>query len=196
LAESVISRSFFISISNDMTVSQRRRRARFLQKPTQPIQPRKRSIRKTKSDWKRNLIQFFIGLVLIIDIIFIYFIIRHCSGQTIVPRGGKTVQETPEILQIEVLNGCGVKDVAAQFTDYLRMQGFDVVRTDNFESFNVKETIVIDRRGSQKNGARIAKVLGMNEERVLQEVNDAYLIDATLIIGKDFQSLNGWQSTE
>ncbi len=142
------------------------------------------------------MIQFLIGLVLIIDIILIYFIIRHCSGQTIVPRGGKTILETSEILQIEVLNGCGVKDVASQVTDYLRMQGFDVVRTDNYESFNVIETIVVDRRGNQKNGERIAKVLGLSEDRVLQEVNDAYLIDATLIIGKDFQSLNGWQSTE
>ncbi|MEJ2627894.1 MAG: hypothetical protein P8078_05005, partial [bacterium] len=27
--------------------------------------------------------------------------------------------------------------MAAEFTEYLRRQGFDVVKTDNYESFNV-----------------------------------------------------------
>jgi hypothetical protein len=179
-----------------MTVSQRRRRVQPTRKPPKPIKPRKRPKQRARSDWKSNLIQFFIGLVLVIDVVLIYFIVRNCSRQTAVPVVEQEVQEIPQILQIEVLNGCGVKGVAAQLTDYLRLQGFDVVKTDNFESFNVTETMVIDRRGNRENGIRIADALGLGEERVLQEVNDAYLIDATLIIGKDFQNLYGWQSTE
>ncbi len=179
-----------------MTTSQRRRRVQPLRKSKKPVQPRKRPIRKTPSDWKTNLIQFFIGLVLIVDVVLVYFIIRNCSSQAVVPVEEPIDQVVPEILQIEVLNGCGVKGVAAQLTDFLRTQGFDVVKTDNYESFNVTETVVIDRRGNLENGIRIAKTLGLGEERALQEVNDAYLIDATLIIGKDFQNLNGWQSLE
>ncbi|MBN2029548.1 LytR C-terminal domain-containing protein [bacterium] len=177
-------------------MSHRRRRIQPLRKPNKPIQPRKRPVKKIRSDWKSNLIQFFIGLVLVIDMVLVYFIIRNCSSQAVVPVEEPTVQAVPEILQIEVLNGCGVQGVAAQLTDYLRSQGFDVVKTDNFESFNVIETVVIDRRGNLENGIRIAKALGLGEERVLQEVNDAYLIDATLVIGKDFKNLNGWQSIE
>ena len=33
------------------------------------------------------------------------------------------------IIQVEVLNGCGVEGVAAKFTDYLRQNNFDVVHT-------------------------------------------------------------------
>ncbi len=179
-----------------MTTSQRRRRVQPLRKPKKPVQPRKRPVRKTRSDWKTNLIQFFIGLVLIVDVVLVYFIIRNCSSQAVVPVEEPIAVEVPEVIQIEVLNGCGVQGVAAQLTDFLRTKGFDVVKTDNYESFNVTETVVIDRRGNIENCVRITKVLGLGEERVLQEVNEAYLIDATLIIGKDFQSLNGWQSIE
>ena len=142
------------------------------------------------------MVQFFIALVLIVDVVLVYFIIKNCSQKTVVPVEVEIVQEVPAILQIEVLNGCGVNGVAAQLTEYLRMQGFDVVKTENFESFNVTETVVIDRRGNRENSVRIANALGLGEERVLQEVNDAYLIDATLIIGKDFQNLKGWKSAQ
>ena len=103
------------------------------------------------------------------------------------------VTETSDPLQIEVLNGCGVTGVASQFTDYLRSKGFDVVRIENYESFNVLKTVVIDRRGIIKNGVKIAKALGLNEGRVLQEVNEAYLIDASVILGKDYRQLTSWQ---
>ena len=176
---------------------QRKRRVRPLQKPS-PQQPyRRRKPRKTPVDWKSTLTKFLVGLLLVIDIVLVFFIVRQCSKPPVVAEKKPPVEEEKaRVLQIEVLNGCGVPGVAAKFTDYLRKQGFDVVRTDNYESFNVLKTVVIDRRGNLKNGAKIAEVLGLGKEKVLQEVNEAYLIDATVILGRDFRDLKCWQIME
>jgi hypothetical protein len=171
-----------------------RRRTRPLRKPS-TSQQRRRRPKKTKIDWSDNLIKFLIGLVLVVDLVLIYFVARQCSKPAVVVEEPTPPVET-RILQIEVLNGCGVSGIANEYTDYLRGKGFDVVKTDNYESFNVLRTVVIDRRGNIKNGVRIAEALGLGEDRVLQEVNEAYLIDATVILGKDYRQLEAWQLME
>lgn len=172
-----------------------RRRTRPLRKPS-TSQQRRRRPRKPKIDWSDNLIKFLIGLVLVVDLVLIYFVARQCSKPAVVVEEPTTPVEETRILQIEVLNGCGVSGIANEYTDYLRGKGFDVVKTDNYESFNVLRTVVIDRRGNIKNGVRIAEALGLGEDRVLQEVNEAYLIDATVILGKDYRQLEAWQLME
>jgi hypothetical protein len=172
--------------------AQRKRRVRPLPKPTyQPV--RRKRVSKTEINWKSGLIKFLITLFVLVDIVLIVFIVRQCSKP---PVEEIIVEETPKILQIEVLNGCGVSGIAAQYTDYLRSEGFDVLRTENYETFNVLKTVVIDRRGKMQNATRIASALGLGEERVLQEVNDAYLIDATIILGKDYRQLSAWKKME
>lgn len=141
------------------------------------------------------MIKFLIFLVLVVDLVLIFFVVRQCSKPAVLVEEPKPPEE-PRILQIEVLNGCGVSGVANAFTDFFRTQGFDVVRAENYESFNVLRTVVIDRRGDMKNVVRIAEALGLGEERVLQEVNEAYLIDASVIIGKDFRRLPAWLQME
>jgi len=116
--------------------------------------------------------------------------IRHCSQP---PVEEKLVVEPPRPLQIEILNGCGVSGIAAQFTDYFRARGFDVIRTENYETFNVLETVVIDRRDNRENSLRIAEALGLDESRILIEVNETIFFDATIILGKDFRQLESWR---
>ena len=176
--------------------SQRKRRVRPLQKPSTQQPYRRRKPRKVPVDWKNGLTKFLVVLLLVIDIVLVFFIVRQCSKPPVVVKKKPVREEKVRILQVEVLNGCGVSGVAAKFTDYLRAKGFDVVKTDNYESFNVLKTVVIDRRGSLKNGDRIAEALGLGKERVLQEVNEAYLIDATVILGRDFRQLKCWQIME
>ena len=53
----------------------------------------------------------------------------------------------PRIVQLDVLNGCGVKGAGAKLTSFLRTQGFDVVEMKNYKSFKIHETLVIDRIG-------------------------------------------------
>ena len=38
-----------------------------------------------------------------------------------------------DVIQIEVLNGCGIAGIANRFTGVLRSNGFDVVETGNFD---------------------------------------------------------------
>ena len=63
-------------------------------------------------------------------------------------------------MQIEVLNGCGVDGVADMFTDSLRKKNIDVVNTGNYRSYNVDNSIVIDRRGNIINAEYLAEVIG------------------------------------
>ena len=171
-----------------------RRRARPIRKPSKTPQ-RKRRLRKNKIDWGNSLIQFLIVMVLVVDLVLVFFVIRQCSKPVAIVEEKEPPQEE-RILQVEVLNGCGVSGVANKFTDHLRASGFDVVKTDNYESFNVLRTVVIDRRGNMENATRVAESMGLSEERVLQEVHEAYLIDATVILGKDFRQLAVWRLME
>lgn len=99
-------------------------------------------------------------------------------------------KETPsEIIQVEVLNGCGISGVADMFTDYLRGQNFDVVNIDNYVSFDINESMVIDRIGNIANAKKVAESLNINKKNVIQQLNDDYFLDVTIIIGKDYYKL-------
>ena len=175
----------------------RRRRVRPSPKPAE--QPRRRKRRVSKPlDWRGSLINMAIGALIMLML----FLLVSTVRQRLIKKPVTTVvtNEQPQAvtepenrpLQVDVLNGCGVSGLAAQFTEYLRMKGFDVIRTENYETFNVLETVVIDRRGNAENCRRIAGTLGLSSARILQEVNEAYLIDATVLIVKDYQRLSSW----
>ncbi len=94
------------------------------------------------------------------------------------------------IIQMEVLNGCGIPGVADRFTDFLRNNKFDVVNMGNYKSFDIDETLVVDRSGNMANAKKVAKALGIKEANVIQQVNKDYFLDVSLIIGKDYIKLN------
>ena len=96
-------------------------------------------------------------------------------------------------LQVEVLNGCGISGVADKITDYLRKQNFDVVQMGNYISFDVERSMVIDRAGNMENALKIAESLGIDKKRVVQQVNGNYFLDASVVIGKDFNSLKPYK---
>ena len=97
------------------------------------------------------------------------------------------------IIQVEVLNGCGVSGVADQFTNYLRQHHFDVVQMGNYISFDVEKSIVIDRTGNMANAFKVADTLGVGRKNVIQQKNNNYFLDVSFIIGKDFNSLKPYQ---
>jgi hypothetical protein len=97
-------------------------------------------------------------------------------------------------LQVEVLNGCGAPKIADRFTAYLRRKGYDVVRTDNYESFNVPATLVIDRRDDLPSARKLADALGVPKREVISETHDMYMVDATIVLGKNFRTLAAWKA--
>lgn len=94
------------------------------------------------------------------------------------------------IIQLEVLNGCGVNGIANAYTGLLRSNGFDVVETGNFETFDLQETVIISRSGVMDNAYRVADALGVSQDNVIQESSPDYYLDVSVIIGHDYETLN------
>ncbi len=91
-------------------------------------------------------------------------------------------------IQVEVLNGCGVAGLASRVTDSLRTRGFDVVKTGNFQSKNVSETLVI-LRSTKKGAAQIvADYLGT--KNVVAQTALDLMLDVTVVLGHDHRNLN------
>lgn len=94
------------------------------------------------------------------------------------------------VIQLEVLNGCGVPGLATAFTGTLREYGFDVVETGNFDHFNVDRSFVVSRSNKLENAKRVAKAIGIDEQNILREESHEFYLDVTLVIGSDYESLN------
>ncbi|MAI88512.1 MAG: hypothetical protein CMF98_05575 [Candidatus Marinimicrobia bacterium] len=97
-------------------------------------------------------------------------------------------------IKVEVLNGCGEKGIAKDFSDYLINQHVDVVRSENTpgNNFDYKNTQLILRTEDFQDIARIASLLDINPKdstKVIVETNLNLLTDVTLIIGKDFKNI-------
>ncbi len=96
--------------------------------------------------------------------------------------------------QVEVLNGCGISGVAARTHAYLRRLGFDVVNVENAAAFDYEETIVIDRGGDELVARRLARIIGT--ENVIRQVRPDLLLQVTVILGADYESLNPYEEIE
>jgi len=94
-----------------------------------------------------------------------------------------------EIIQIDVLNGCGISGVASTFTSYLRARGYDVVEMRNYKTFGVPQSLVIDRIGDLQTAKKVAYALGVSERNIVQQINEDYFVDVSVVIGKDYNSL-------
>ena len=94
-----------------------------------------------------------------------------------------------EIIQIDLLNGCGVSGAATAVRDYLRARGYDVVEMRNYKSFDVGESLVVDRTGDFRTAEKVAYALGIQKSHIIHQINPDYFVDVSVIIGKDYKSL-------
>ncbi len=94
-----------------------------------------------------------------------------------------------EIIQAEVLNGCGVSGLADIFKDYLRSKKIDVVSTANYQNFDVLETFIVDRIGDKEKAYYVADLLGIKKKNVITRINRDYFLDMSIVIGKDYLQL-------
>ncbi len=95
-------------------------------------------------------------------------------------------------IKVEVLNGCGEKDIAAKISDFLRTEYIDVIRSENADNFEYERTILIQRSDDLLNLKTVAKVLNFeinDEDRVLIQSSSTADVDLTLILGKDYRSV-------
>jgi hypothetical protein len=102
----------------------------------------------------------------------------------------------PNTGQIQVLNGSGKSGMADVFRDFLADYGFDIIEFGNAREWNYERTVVISRSAASDRIARdLAKVLGT--DRVIHLQHPASLVEATVIIGKDYKELmRSWPQPE
>jgi hypothetical protein len=53
--------------------------------------------------------------------------------------------------------------------------------------------MVIDRTGNKNAAKKVAESLGINEKNIIQQRDTTSFLDATVIIGKDYQDLNPYK---
>lgn len=135
-----------------------------------------------------NSVIGFLGVLLVVLLIALFS--RILYPRIVTNRAQEDPALISEVIQLEVLNGCGITGIATRFTDKLREYGFDVVETGNYDHFDVSNTFVISRSGQMENAYRVADALGISHQQVLREQASEFYLDVTLIIGSDYESLN------
>ncbi len=158
----------------------------------------KKSNKRDKPDVRTSTMNLFYNLI----IFFLVVLIVYLSYSAYLKIVQKPTEETvktktevaAEIIQLDVLNGCGVSGVADRFTDFLRARDFDVVELGNYQingkvNYNIDETFVIDRIGNKANAIKVAEALGIEKVKVIQQLNEDYFLDVSLVIGKDYYKL-------
>mgnify|MGYP006425911723 CR=1 FL=1 len=127
------------------------------------------------------------GLVVLV---LLYALVTRTVGTRTDPvRASNPAELVGTIIQVEVRNGAGVDHLAAEMTQFLRDRGFDVVEVGNHSSFNQEHSVVIDRVGDMESAQRVAAALGVPPERVQQHIRRDYYLDASIIIGQDYKTL-------
>ena len=99
-----------------------------------------------------------------------------------------------QTIQIEVRNGSGVTGLAAEATHFLRREGFDVVEVGDHTSFDQQRTLVVDRVGDPASARKVAAALGLSEDHVVEDIRRDFFLDASVIIGLDYETLKPFQN--
>ena len=163
--------------------------------------------RKKNSHPYKNLpLDIAIGIVGVLLIGFIYSLSQN-TVHTGVPIKVKFPEiDSPKMLakelysadpikniKVEILNGCGIKGIAAKTSEYLRSKHrIDVIRSDNADKYDYSKTIIIGRNEDLDKILSVSKAfdISINDTNHIQHIPDETLgVDVTVILGKDINSL-------
>lgn len=143
-----------------------------------------------KVDIPKNLIlNISILILILINTVLAYKTFEATSLKFGNSKDDLLIDSTQARIQVEVLNGCGVSGIADKLTDYLRVNKVDVVNLGNYRSFEIESSIIISRNGKIKNAEKVAALVGLDENSIIQQLNSDYLLDVTFILGKDYRNL-------
>ncbi len=143
-------------------------------------------LKSSTANFLLNISIFLLVVVIIYMGYSIYLKVSHHSNNSGAANSNQVVSD---IIQVEVLNGCGVGGVGDKFTDFLRGRNFDVVKTGNYISSDVDESMVICRTDNMANAYKVAKALGIKNENVIQQLNKDYFLDVSIVVGRDYFNL-------
>jgi hypothetical protein len=100
---------------------------------------------------------------------------------------------TTRAVEIEVLDGAGSMRATQQVTNVLRSQGYDVVEMKKNSDGLIERTYVVDRSGNLDAARTLASDLGISQDKVFQKIDRTVFLDITVMVGKDFSRLKGFQ---
>ena len=103
-------------------------------------------------------------------------------------------KETGHRINLEIKNGCGQKNIAFMYKNFLREEGFDVMDTKNAKSFDHDFSKVLLHRGDIQMAHNLSNLMGINDSLIKINHNDNLMLDLTLIIGKDFNQLSSYDN--
>jgi anionic cell wall polymer biosynthesis LytR-Cps2A-Psr (LCP) family protein len=98
-------------------------------------------------------------------------------------------------VSLEILNGTTTSGLARRTKELFEGYGFDVVSFGNAESNQIRNTVLIDRRGRPEQAERVAEII--RAERVVTDVAPAESeADVTIVLGRDFDGTFVRESSE
>ncbi|RMF08796.1 MAG: LytR family transcriptional regulator [Candidatus Neomarinimicrobiota bacterium] len=158
--------------------------------------------KRKKNRWQNTVLNGIIAVFSIFVLVFIYSFAQKAEpGKVEVPslnpsppRLAAEAYEANPILEydVEVLNGCGERGVAAKMSEFLRKHRIDVVRAENAPSFDYTRTQVISRNENVDALETVVRSLGFDmrdRSRVLVVPDAEADVDVTVIVGKDYRSI-------
>ena len=145
---------------------------------------------------KNIFVNLSLALAGLIALFLLYALVtRIASPGTDAHREDNPGELVGDIIQVEVRNGCGVSGLAGEMTQFLRDKGFDVVEVGDLAAYNQDYTVVYDRIGNLDSARKLAQTIGVAEDRVIQDIRLDEYLDASVIIGKDYESLTPFEHT-
>lgn len=150
-----------------------------------------------QSRWSGIVLNSALTVLAFVLIILVYGLATRFFTPRVDPvRESNPAQLVGDIIQVEVRNGCGISGLAAETTMFLRRHGFDVVEVGDYSSFDEEYSMVIDRVGDHASALKVAHVLGIPEERVIEEIRLDYYLDASVVLGRDYEKLRPFAPSE
>lgn len=153
-----------------------------------------------KTDFKKNAVNYGLNIAIVaIGLSCLYFAYSLIMGSAGFKSRGdvkegsdtakKQITNQPNLsIQIDILNATGENRIAARFRDYLKQKGFDVVDMGNYKT-EVEKTLVLDKCGDVSKAKRVADALGVSQRNVVSQLDKSKFIDASIVIGKDYNEL-------
>jgi len=141
--------------------------------------------------WRVRLLEGVIIILIGLNAYLVYSVATSSAISSSAERSDTAVIDPSAFqVQVEVLNGCGERGIGQLAMRFLRERGFDVVNIDNADHFGYRETVVLDRRGTD-GPSQAARAVGnaLGTPHVLLQRNEDRLVDVSVVIGKDYGEL-------
>ena len=146
-----------------------------------------------------------IGALVVVIFLFVYSLYdNHMRIETAqAAYTGKYLEEIPTAILIsqeekkaevniilQILNGCGIPGIAAQFQGLLSQKGVDVIDVGNAPSHEYEYSTIYLYGDNLDKAFQLAEMLNIDQSRIFEKEYSSLGNDLTLVLGKDYSHLD------